>query len=200
MCGGVQTANQNGCPTGERRARHDASHDSLTQLPNRGFLLERIAQQLASAAADEHRFAVLFLDLTGFTLVNDNHGHAVGDEVLHIIAARLRRAVRAQDVVGRVAGDAFACMIVGVDDHAQLAQLADTIVQAISAPCTVGPLQLGVQASIGVATSPVDGRSAKVLLDSADRAMVMAKRQGAGHVFFGRDGAVATPAQQGDGH
>lgn len=186
-----------GTQEGERRARHDASHDSLTRLPNRAFLRERIIQQLAMEARRQRMFAVMFLDLNGFKRVNDNHGHAVGDKLLRIIAERLRRVVRAQDVVSRVGGDEFACMIGGVDDPLQLAHLADKMVQAISAPCTVGRLQLVVHASVGIATWPLDGREADALLKSADLAMYAAKRQGARHAFFSRDGAAATAARQG---
>lgn len=185
-----------GTQLGERRARHDALHDGLTQLPNREFLLERINQQLARAPQARRVFAVMFLDLDGFKLVNDNHGHAAGDELLRIIAARLRRVVRARDMVGRVGGDEFACMIGGVEDGAQLAHLARKIGQAISAPCTVGGLKLAVNASIGIATFPDAGRSAEELLKSADRAMYAAKRQGARHALFSRDDAAATAAPQ----
>lgn len=185
-----------GTQQGERMARHEASHDSLTQLPNRGFLFERISQELARPDPRESMFAVMFLDLNGFKLVNDNHGHAAGDELLRIMAARLSRVVRAQDVVSRVGGDEFACLIGGVQDRVQLAHLADKMVQAIAAPCTIGRLQLVVHASIGIATCPVDGISADALLESADLAMYAAKRQCAGHAFFSRAGADATAVRR----
>ncbi len=185
-----------GTQQAERVARHAAAHDSLTQLPNRGFLLERITEELARPDPCESMFAVMFLDLNGFKLVNDSHGHAVGDELLRIMAARLMRIVRAQDVVSRVAGDAFACLIGGVQDRAQLAHLADKMVQALAAPCSIDRLQLAVHASIGIAICPVDGISADALLDSADLAMGAARRQRAGHAFFSRDDAGATAVRQ----
>lgn len=185
-----------GTQQAERVARHAAAHDSLTQLPNRGFLLERITEELVRPDSCESMFAVMFLDLNGFKLVNDNHGQAAGDELLRIVAARLRRVVRAQDVVSRVAGDAFACLISGVQDRAQLAHLADKMVQALAAPCSIGRLQLAVHASIGIAICPVDGFSADALLNSAELAMGAAKRQRAGHAFFSRDDAGATAVRQ----
>ncbi len=184
-----------GTQHGGRRARHDALHDRLTGLPNREFLHDRINRQLATAAQARWVFAVMFFDLDGFKQVNDAHGQAAGDELLRIIGARLRRVVRAQDVVGRVGGDEFACLIGGIGDRAQLAHLAGKIGQAVSAPCTVGGLKLVVHASIGIATSPDAGNSADTLLKSADRAMSAAKRQQTTHAFFSRDDAAATAAQ-----
>jgi diguanylate cyclase len=180
----------------ERRARYDASHDALTQLPNLVLLLERITCHLTEIAASPRRFAVLFLDLDGFKRINDEHGHSTGDALLCIVAARLRRVVRVRDVVSRVGGDEFACVVGGVGDHAQLVMLADKMAQAISAPCDVGGITLVVYASIGIATCPADGCSADLLLAHADRAMYMAKRQGSRHAFFSCDGSVAKAAQQ----
>ena len=172
-----------GAQKGERQARHDAEHDRLTQLPNRHVLRQRITQELAKTDRRQRRFAVLFLDLNGFKRVNDDHGHAAGDELLRIIAARLSRVVRAQDVVSRVGGDEFACLIGELSDRAQLALLAEKIASAIAAPCAVGRVQVAVQVSIGIATCPADGSNADALLQSADRAMYAAKQQQVGHAF-----------------
>ncbi len=180
----------------ERRARYDAAHDHLTRLPNRGFLIERITRQLAASDVGQHRFSVLFLDLDGFKLVNDSHGHSVGDELLRIVAARLSRVLRVRDVVARVGGDEFACLIVGAPDRALLAHLADKMAQSIAAPLAIGRVQLAVHASVGIATYPTDGLDAEALLKSADLAMYAAKRQFAAHAFFSCDDADATPAQQ----
>jgi diguanylate cyclase (GGDEF)-like protein len=176
----------------ERRARYDASHDALTQLPNRGLLLERITRQLTELAASPRMFAVMFLDLDGFKCVNDDQGHSAGDALLCIVAARLRRVVRVRDVVSRVGRDEFACVIGGVDDHAQLTGLADKMAQAISAPCDVGGIKLVVHASIGIATCPADGRTADQLLKHADLAMYKAKREGSRYAFFQSDDTGAT--------
>ncbi len=94
---------------GERNARHLAEHDGLTSLPNGSSFRVRLATVLSEAAMKGQTFAVLYIDLDGFKAINDVHGHATGDELLRIIAARLAGAVRAQDMVSRVGGDEFAC-------------------------------------------------------------------------------------------
>lgn len=90
----------------ERRSRHLAQHDSLTALPNRGYFLQRLHEVLAqSSTTTVPSVAVLFLDLDGFKAINDTHGHAAGDQLLSIVAVRLMRTIRAQDMVGRLGGD-----------------------------------------------------------------------------------------------
>jgi len=177
----------------ERRARHKAAHDDLTELPNRGYFIQRITHELSRSDVHQRSFAVMFLDLDGFKGVNDNHGHAAGDELLRIVAARLRRLVRAQDMVCRAGGDEFACLIEGLHDRVQLAHMASKIVETISAPCTLDGLQLCVQASIGIAIAPQDGCNADVLLRNADAAMYAAKRQRLGLAFCDGDRA-GTPS------
>lgn len=184
-----------GTRRGERRALYLAAHDGLTKLPNRGFLVERINQELTLTDPDRRMFAVMFLDLRGFKRVNDSHGHAVGDELLRIVAARLRRVVRAQDMVSRVGGDEFACLIGRLQDRAQLTHMADKMADAISAPCTIGTLHVTVNASIGIALCPVHGNTADALLANADQAMVAAKRRQSAVAFFSVDGEVAPAAQ-----
>lgn len=186
-----------GTQRGERRARHDATHDALTRLPNRGLLIERINERLLRTGPRQQKLAVMFLDLDQFKQVNDLHGHATGDALLRIVAARLRRVVRAQDVVSRIGGDEFACMIGNMDDRVQLSHLAGKMGDVISEPCTVSDLQLVVHASIGIATCPADAVIADALLNGADRAMYAAKRQRVRYAFLSRDDAVATAARQG---
>ncbi len=173
-----------GTQAGERRARHLALHDSLTSLPNRGFFMERLNHALALTAPRRRSLAVMYLDLDGFKPVNDNHGHAAGDELLRIVAARLRRAVRAEDMVSRIGGDEFACLLGGLHDREQLGHLAAKVFDAISAPCKIGALRVAVHPSIGIAVCPDDGTTSEILLQNADKAMYAAKRQQTGHAFF----------------
>ena len=173
-----------GTQDGERRARHLALHDGLTSLPNRGYFVERLDQALSLPAPQRRPLSVMFLDLDGFKAVNDTHGHAVGDELLRIVAARLSRVVRAEDMVSRLGGDEFGCLLSGLDDREQLVQLAGKIFDAVSAPCKVGVLRLAVRASIGIAMSPGDGDTSDALLRNADAAMYHAKRCGLRHAFF----------------
>lgn len=173
---------------GEEQARHLALHDSLTSLPNHRNFHTRLRDAVSQA---HHRssqtIAVLYLDLDGFKLINDTHGHAIGDELLRIVAARLTRALRAQDVVSRLGGDEFACLIHGVPESRQLGSLAGKLVNAVSAGAKIGTLRVRVRASIGIAIWPADGGTAEALLESADTAMYRAKQRQCGFAFLQRE-------------
>lgn len=171
---------------GERSARHMALHDELTALPNRRHLLEQLRHALTESAPHGAGIAVLYIDLDAFKAVNDTHGHAVGDEVLCITAARLRAAVRHVDTVVRLGGDEFVCLLLGVANTMHLRQLCRKLLDAISAPMQIGKLQLLVHASIGIASCPQHGCiTADELLERADAAMFAAKRDGCGFAFHG---------------
>ena len=171
-----------GTQAGERLARYHALHDGLTALANRSGFMDQLI--LALEAAPRQAIAVMYLDLDRFKPINDLHGHAVGDEMLRIVAVRLGRVVRAQDVVGRLGGDEFACLLRGLSDRARLEHLANDMFQVLSAPCKIGPLTLAVRPSIGIACCPADCDAAQGLLNNADAAMYRAKRAGGGHAFF----------------
>lgn len=172
-----------GSRAGERRARQLALHDDLTSLPNRRCFHERLEQALAQVGPRHPALAVLYLDLDGFKSVNDLHGHVVGDELLGIVAARLSRAVRAEDFMSRLGGDEFACLIADLSTRDELGQLACKLIDAVSSPLTIGSLTLAVRPSIGIATYPADGATADTLLNSADGAMYHAKRYRKGFAF-----------------
>ncbi|HJV96339.1 MAG TPA: GGDEF domain-containing protein [Albitalea sp.] len=173
-----------GTQAGERRARHSARHDPLTALPNGGYFRERLDHALACADAPNPTLAVLYLDLDGFKLINDTHGHAAGDELLRIVAARLTRAVRAEDMVSRLGGDEFACLLGGMPSRDQMSHLASKLFDAVLAPFQIGELRLSVRPSIGIAMCPTDGVTCDALLKNADTAMYCAKRRQLGCVFF----------------
>ena len=168
----------------ERRARHSALHDSLTALPNRAFFHSRLDEALRLAGRDG-AIAVLVLDLDGFKPVNDTHGHAAGDELLKIVAARLSHAVRGSDWVARLGGDEFACVLTGVRERERLRSLAAALVETISAPIALGPLRLSVRASIGIAVHDGDA-DGEMLVRRADAAMFSAKRARSGPTFCDR--------------
>ena len=172
-----------GTQAGERQARHLAAHDALTSLPNRSRFCERLAQALGPQRPAHGRVAVLYIDLDGFKPINDEHGHAVGDEVLRIVAMRMTRAVRADDMVSRLGGDEFACLVTDRLDRAQLTRLAGKLFDAIAAPLTLGELRMAVSPSIGIAVCPEDGDAAADLLRLADAAMYCAKRTRSGFAF-----------------
>jgi diguanylate cyclase (GGDEF)-like protein len=178
-----------GTQAGERRARHLALHDSLTALPNRNFFRERLDHELVYAESQRKALALLYLDLDGFKPLNDTHGHDAGDEMLKIVAARLARAVRADDMVSRLGGDEFACLLPGLPSRDRLGSLAGKLFQVVSAPLKLGKIEVSVRPSIGIAVSPTDGHTAEVLLRNADAAMYRAKRRKTGYAFFDESGA-----------
>ena len=185
-----------GTQAGEQQARHLALHDSLTALPNRSYFLQQLDLALAHVAPRRPAVAILYLDLDGFKPINDTHGHDTGDQVLKIVAARLARAVRADDMMSRIGGDEFACLPAAFLNWEQLSHLASKLIDVVSAPLTIRTLRLVVQPSIGIATFPTDGTTATALLRSADAAMYRAKRDGTGYAFVDRhpNPQVASPS------
>jgi diguanylate cyclase (GGDEF)-like protein len=168
----------------ERQARYMALHDSLTTLPNRAHFRARLDAALAPPAPERRRVALLYIDLDGFKPINDAHGHDVGDELLRIVAARLSRAVRIEDLVGRLGGDEFACLLSNLPSRDQMSHLACKLFDAVSAPLTIGALNLTIRPSIGIATCPEHGVTPELLLKHADAAMYQAKRERTGYAFF----------------
>lgn len=168
----------------ERRATQLATHDSLTTLPNRTLFRARLDEALHLRPMAQDGVAVLYVDLDGFKDVNDTHGHAVGDELLHIIGTRLARAVRSGDTVARLGGDEFACLLVGVVEPGQVEHRARELMKAVCAQLRIGNRLITGRASIGVAMSPDDGVEVDELLQRADRAMYRAKQNGSGIEFY----------------
>ncbi|WP_040480783.1 diguanylate cyclase domain-containing protein [Vreelandella boliviensis] len=175
----------------ERLRDQQAREDVLTKLPNRRALDERLPQAMARTRRTEQPLAVLFMDLDGFKAINDAHGHAVGDELLRVIAKRLVQAVRETDYVARWAGDEFVLLLEGSDPTA-IENLANKLVQMIEEPMTVGDAALNVSVSIGVAMYlPAGAETANELLKRADVAMYDAKHFGKAQVRIAQsaDGA-----------
>lgn len=183
-----------GSRAGELRARHQAQHDSLTSLPNRHYFCQRLSQVLEVASVQQTTLAVFFVDLDGFKAVKDTHGHAAGDELLGIISARLTRTIRSDDMVSRIGGNEFACLLMGMGDRQQLSRLACKVYDTVSAPVKLGKLVISVRPSIGVAVFPDCGRTSDALLQSAGMAMYQAKREQTGYAFFGEEGGTARGA------
>jgi diguanylate cyclase len=172
----------------EKRARYLAFHDDLTALPNRRFFRERLDLALREeGGAGVRPLAVFYLDLDGFKALNDLYGHDTGDELLGTVARRLSHALRAEDLVSRLAGDEYACLITGLSCRKRLQQLAATLFHAVSAPFKIGVLELTVHPSIGIAMYPSDGSTTDQLLKAADSAMYMAKRLKSSYAFFRTD-------------
>jgi diguanylate cyclase (GGDEF)-like protein len=158
-----------------KRARHFAMHDDLTALPNRRFLRERLEQALARKEPPHQHMALLYLGLDGFKLLDDKAGHDAGDQLLRIVAARMSRAVRAEDMVSRIGGDEFACLLGGVASPVTLRQVALKLHDAVAAPMTLAALEFCIPVSIGIAALPCAGGTVDEVLKCAEVAMYHAK-------------------------
>ncbi len=168
----------------QEREAFIALHDSLTQLPNRHFLMEQLSQVLSLARRRHGRTAVLFVNLDHFKTVNDSLGHHAGDQLLRNVAERLRSGVRDADVVARLGGDEFVVVLTDVKTPEDAAMVADKLLAAMHGVFTVDHLPLTISPSIGIAMYPDHGHSADVLLRSADAAMHHAKDSGRGNRQF----------------
>ena len=152
-----------------------ALHDPLTCLPNRVLLLDRLRHALSSQGRRGGQVGVLFLDLDGFKAVNDGYGHAAGDEVLRVVAARLRQAVRSGDTAARLSGDEFVVVCEGVDGPAALAVASSRLESALAAPMHLDGRTISLGVSVG-ASLAVAGHSAEDVLRMADTRMYDVKR------------------------
>jgi diguanylate cyclase (GGDEF)-like protein len=163
------------CQAREEMALRMAAHDALTGLPNRRAFVQQTSRTLQQHAKQAHAFCLLFIDLDGFKAINDELGHAAGDDLLQVIGQRLMHGMRRDDFVGRLGGDEFVCLLPHLQSTAQARVLADKLVDAIRAPCRVGRTTVTVSASVGAAIYPRDGHSLTALLAHADRAMRQVK-------------------------
>ena len=154
---------------------HLAEHDSLTGLPNRLLLRDRLGQAIMRANPDTDRIALLFLDLDGFKHINDSLGHAVGDKLLQSVAKRLRACIRTPDTVSRQGGDEFVVLLQDVHEPEDAAVAAIRILKAVAEVHSIDKLDLCITASIGVSLYPEDGLDAETLIKNADTAMYQAK-------------------------
>ncbi|MGE4556349.1 MAG: diguanylate cyclase [Desulfovibrionaceae bacterium] len=164
--------------------QHRATIDVLTGIPNRYLFFDRLTQALAHAARYGDHMAVMFLDLDGFKLVNDTHGHQAGDEVLTAAAARIRKRIRASDTLGRLGGDEFGLILSKVKIPEAARCVAQYVVDSMKEPFDINGVQCRVGVSIGVSCYPMDGEDADTLLNRADSAMYLAKKSGGNRYAF----------------
>jgi diguanylate cyclase (GGDEF)-like protein len=167
----------------EQRIAHMARHDALTGLPNRVLFRERLEEALGSVGRGD-QLAVLYLDLDRFKGVNDTLGHQMGDELLKLVAERLRHCLRDPDTVARVGGDEFAIIQVGIERPVDVAGLARRIGEAVRTPYNLAGNAVIVDTSIGIALAPGDGSEPDQLLKAADMALYGAKTDGRGTYRF----------------
>ncbi len=158
-----------------RQLEYQATHDPLTGLANRSLVLARLAAALGDGV-EQPVSTVLFIDLDGFKIINDTLGHAIGDTVLQIVAQRLQRGLRREDVVGRIGGDEFLVLLSGMIRPRDLAALVDRLRATMSEPIIARGHRIQIAATVGVtALRPGDTRTPEAVLHDADRAMYRAK-------------------------
>lgn len=162
----------------ERQLAYQATHDALTGVVNRSSLIEKLSD--AIVYADRHGFPVwvAFVDLDRFKQINDRFGHATGDRLLRAVTDRLMNSLRKDDVLGRYGGDEFVLVLRGGPEDHLTTQVIERLMKNVCQPVTIDGHELRVTCSIGIATYPVDGRSAEELMHHADAAMYMAKESG----------------------
>ncbi|QJR11971.1 hypothetical protein DSM104443_03054 [Usitatibacter rugosus] len=158
--------------------RFRAFHDALTGLPNRASFLDALDRALKVAKRNEERFSVLFIDLDRFKVINDTLGHFAGDRLLQLVAERLREGVRESDLVARLGGDEFVILATGHGGPEDMSRLAEKMLHHLENPFSIDGREVGLTASIGIASYPDDGDDLDELVKNADIAMYQAKEEG----------------------
>ncbi len=166
----------------EHELRRQAMHDTLTGLPNRALLMDRIEQAIKLAQRCNQSLTLLFLDLDRFKLVNDSLGHAAGDELLRVVTRRIGRLVRSGDTFARLGGDEFVLLIRPPMPAHALADLTNRLLRVVAKPMRVADREVSVTCSLGYSVYPQDGEDATTLLKRADAAMYGAKEDGGNRV------------------
>ena len=164
-----------------------ASHDSLTGLPNRRLFMDRLTLAMARARRNQSQLALLFIDLDNFKNINDSLGHAAGDDVLTMMSARMTALVREVDTVARIGGDEFIILLDEADDPAEIAQIAQRMVEVLRQPVPYQGHELVCGGSIGISCFPGDADDITALVAAADQAMYQAKQSGRNQLRFASD-------------
>lgn len=176
----------------EEQIRHMAHHDSLTGLPNRVLLYDRMEQLVHRARRNGGKFALLFIDLDRFKNVNDTLGHKVGDRLLRVVAQRIMGCIRESDTVARIGGDEFVVLVSGLDTPEGVAHIAQKVLDSLARPFDLDGYELYITPSIGICVHPEDGYDTQTLMSNADAAMYYAKDTGRNNYqFFTRQMSIA---------
>ncbi len=162
----------------EQQLERIAHHDSLTGIPNRVLLADRMRQSIAQTRRSGHLMAVGYLDLDGFKPINDSFGHEAGDQLLIEVAGRMESGLRDGDTVARLGGDEFVFLLLGLRDIHECEQTVTRLLSLIAQPIALGPETVTISASIGVSIYPTDDADPDTLLRHADQAMYLAKQAG----------------------
>jgi diguanylate cyclase (GGDEF)-like protein/PAS domain S-box-containing protein len=162
----------------DERIRHMAQHDSLTDLPNRALLNDRLHQALSYARRDKQRVALMFIDLDRFKPINDAQGHVVGDWLLKQVASRMQECVRESDTIARVGGDEFVVLLRSVESTEDAVMVAEKIRNALNSPFDLAQQSLHISCSIGMSLFPEHAKNETEMMHFADIAMYQAKQSG----------------------
>ncbi len=179
----------------EARVHHMAYHDSLTGLPNRSLLADRLDRAMLAALRSERLLAVMFIDLDRFKTINDTLGHLTGDQLLKDVASRLCRAVRASDTVARLGGDEFVVLVPGIRSSDEASNVAQKIIEALAECFPLEGRNLHITPSIGISVFPDDGGDVETLMRHADAAMYHAKANGRNNYQYFKEAMNQTAAR-----
>ena len=168
----------------EERIHYLAYHDSLTGLPNRTLLIDRLEQAIRQAHRHNAMLGVIFIDLDNFKTVNDTLGHEFGDELLQSAAMRIRSALRSEDTVARLGGDEFIVLIADPKTTADVAYVSGKIIESMEVPFIISGHTFHVTCSIGMSIYPRDGKDSGALMRTADEALYQVKKEGRNHAAF----------------
>ena len=173
----------------ELQVQYHAYYDSLTGLPNRRLLLERLNSEIARAKRHGHYGALLFIDLDNFKTINDSLGHSVGDELLKVVGSRIKECIRQEDIAARMGGDEFVIIVTELDVSMGLAAhkvrgIAEELSLCLSAPCQIEGRDLQITPSVGVSLFPKADKGVDDILKQADTAMYRAKAAGRNAIHF----------------
>ena len=171
----------------EERLLHQARHDSLTGLPNRSAIADRLDRAIEASGHTGKTVAAMFLDLDNFKHINDRYGHDLGDDLLRTVARRLSAQVAPSDTVARLGGDEFIIMLPSISSHVVAQRVAERILQGLEAPISFGSREARVSASIGIALAPTDGKTTADILRRADLALYKVKDEGRNNYGFYTD-------------
>ncbi len=178
------------------RMQHQAQHDALTGLPNRSLLNDRIQIELSHARREQTTLAILFLDLDRFKIINDSLGHATGDQLLCVVARRLKRCLREGDTVARLGGDEFMILLPRINTVADAGHIGNKIIDELARPVSCNGHQLHITTSVGISIYPFDGSDANTLVKHADISMYRAKELGRNKAVYFTSGMNAGSRKQ----
>jgi diguanylate cyclase (GGDEF)-like protein len=168
----------------QAKLQYQANYDSLTAQPNRLLGVERLQQEIHSARRQQQHFALMIIDLDDFKIVNDTMGHAVGDRLLGHVSTHIRACLRDEDTLARLGGDEFLVLLPRLGQASDARDVADRLLEAVSAPVTLDGREVVAHCSIGIALFPDDGETVEVLMANADNAMYQAKKPGRQSICF----------------